>query len=171
MECSKLYLEAIRMSATRHALNSYDTKPYYVHFLDGEQVLQDHKEDDEQSKIQFNLHDIIEDGGVSYNDIKKKFGIETAEVVYLCSDNKGRTMSERKNQAFYDEIKNSAFKLQATKIKVADRIANTRYSIKSGHSMGKAYAKEYAHFKEQLYIPGHIVSMWEELDGLSEKLK
>jgi (p)ppGpp synthase/HD superfamily hydrolase len=166
MECSKLYLDAIRWAAMRHALNNYDGKPYYVHFEDLEQVLRDHNEDDEKSLIQANCHDAIEDGGVSYNDIKKKFGLETAEVVYLCSDNKGRNRDARKNQAFYDEIKSSDFRLQATKIKVADRIANTRRSVKNGHGMGDKYKEEYNHFRNELFIPGHIVSMWKELDEL-----
>lgn len=166
MECSKLYLDAIRLAAARHALNNYDGQPYYVHFEDGEQVLKDHGEDDEQSLIQINLHDIIEDGGISFNDVKKKFGLETAEVVYLCTDNKGRNRKARKNQAFYDEMKESPCTLQATKIKVTDRIANSRRSVKNGHGMGDAYKEEYAHFKEELYLVGHIDSMWRELDEL-----
>lgn len=163
MECSKLYLEAIRLAACRHAISTYDGEPYYWHFEDGEQVLRDHGLDDEESLIAFNLHDIIEDGGVSYNDIKKKFGVEIAEVVYLCTDNKGRSRKIRKNQEFYNELKTN---LQAIKIKVTDRIANARRSIKNGHSMGDIYKKEYEHFKQEIYFVGHIDSMWKELDEL-----
>lgn len=166
MECSKKYLEAVKIAAWRHALNSYDGEPYYVHFEDLEQVLEDHGGDDEDSKIQCQLHDLIEDGSWTYNDIKKRFGLVTAEVVYLCSDHKGRTRDDRKCQAFYDEIKDSAYRLQATKIKVADRIANARRSAKNRHGMGAKYKTEYSHFKSELYVSGHIDSMWEELDGL-----
>ena len=171
MTYTKRYIDAVKFAAWRHALNSYDGEPYYVHFEDLEQVLKDHGEDDEESLIQANLHDVIEDGGCSYNDIKKRFGHDTAEVVYLCTDNKGRNRKERKNQSFYDEIKNSDVRLQATKIKVTDRIANMRRSLKSNHSMGKAYLKEYAHFKEQLFVEGHISSMWKELDELTAKIQ
>lgn len=163
MKCSKKYLEAVRFSARLHALANYNGEPYYVHFEDVEQVLIDHKEDDEESLIEANLHDCLEDSGISYNDIKKKFGIAVAEVVYLCTDNKGRNRAERKNKAFYDEIKGS---LQAIKIKVADRLANARSSVKNGHGMSDMYKKEYAHFKSELYFVGHIDSMWKELDEL-----
>jgi len=167
MECSKLYLDAIRFAVWRHALNIYDGEPYYVHFEDLEKVLKDHGEDDEESMIEANLHDVIEDGsGITYNDVKKRFSVKIAEVVYLCSDNKGRNRDSRKNQAFYDEIKSSEFRLQATKIKVTDRLANARRSVKNKHSMGDCYKKEYAHFKHELFIIGHIESMWKELDEL-----
>lgn len=165
MECSKLYLDAIKFAAWRHALNVYDNEPYYVHFEYLEQVLRDHNE---ESLIDAQLHDVIEDGGVSYNQVKEKFGYEHAEVSYLCSDNKGRNRDTRKCQAFYDEIKASVYRLQATKIKVTDRIANVRRSIKNGHSMGEKYKEEYSHFRTELYVANHIVSMWVELDKLMQ---
>jgi (p)ppGpp synthase/HD superfamily hydrolase len=166
MECSEKYLEAIRFAAWQHALAEYDGRPYYSHFKDGEQVLRDHNEYDEESAIQFNLHDVLEGTDLSYGTIKKLFGFVIAEVVYLCTDNKGRTRDDRKDQRFYDEIKQSELRLQATKIKVADRLANARRSIKNKHSMGEKYIKEYPHFKEELYVLGHIESMWKELDEL-----
>lgn len=169
MQYSEKYLEAIRFAACRHALNRYGDEFYYVHFVDIENVLKDHGFKDEEMMIAANLHDILEDGGISYNDVKKKFGVVIAEIVYLCTDNKGRSRGDRKNQQFYDEIKESPYRLKATKTKVADRIANARQSAKSGHGMEKTYKKEYIHFKEQLYIPGHIDSMWKELDELMEK--
>ena len=169
MVYTKKYIDAVKFSAWRHALNSYDNGPYYIHFEDLEQVLKDHGEDDEESAIMCYLHDSIEDGGVSYNDIKKRFGKDVAEVVYLCTDNKGRNRDARKNQAFYDELKSSEYRLQATKIKVADRIANARRSIENKHLMGDRYKKEYSHFKEELFISGHIDSMWKELDKLMEQ--
>jgi (p)ppGpp synthase/HD superfamily hydrolase len=168
MTYTKKYIDAVKFAAWRHALNVYDNEPYYVHFEDLEQVLKDHGEDDEESVIMAYLHDAIEDGGVSYNDLKKRFGKDVAEVVYLCSDNKGRNRDARKNQAFYDELKSSEYRLQAIKIKVADRIANARRSVKNKHSMGDRYKKEYTHFKEELFIFGHIESMWKELDKLME---
>lgn len=163
MECSKLYLEAIRFAAWKHALQDYDGKPYYSHFKDLEEVLRDHGEDDEESLIMANLHDILEDSGTTYNDIKNKFGHDVAEVVYLCTDHKGRNRAERKNKAFYDELKTN---LKAIKIKVTDRVANCRNSIENKHSMAGAYIKEYAHFKKELFIDGHVDSMWRELDFL-----
>jgi len=167
MECSEKYLEAIRFAAWQHALANYDGRPYYSHFKDMEQVLRDHNEYDEESAILCNFHDLLEGGDdLSYGNLNNLFGFVYAEVTYLCTDNKGRTRDERKNDSFYEEIKQSELRLKATKIKVTDRIANARRSIKNKHSMGKVYIKEYARFKEHLYVAGHIDSMWEELDKL-----
>ena len=106
MECTKKYLEAIRFAARQHALASYgDGLPYYLHFEDVEEVLRDHGEDDEESLIEANLHDVLEDGGVSYNQIKEMFGLKVAEVVYLCTDNKGRGRNERKPQKVAQHLK------------------------------------------------------------------
>lgn len=156
------------MAARQHAAGIYDGGPFYWHFEDVEKVLEDHGEADEESLIEANLHDIIEGGDTTKNDIRNKFGEKIAEVIYLVSDYKGRNREDRKCQAFYDEIKASVHRLQATKIKVADRIANVRRSIKNGHSMGEKYKQEYIHFRTQLCIVGHITSMWTELDKLME---
>jgi len=167
MECSEKYLEAIRFAAWQHALANYDGRPYYSHFKDLEQVLRDHNEYDEESAILCNFHDLLEGGAdLSYGNLKDLFGFVYAEVTYLCTDNKGRTRDDRKDQRFYDEIKQSELRLKATKIKVTDRLSNARRSIKNKHSMGKKYIKEYPHFKEELCVPGHIESMWKELDEL-----
>ena len=160
---TKIYIEAIRFAAMHHAIASYDDRPYYTHFEDVEQVLVDHGEDDIESLICANLHDILEGTDLSYNDIKNKFGVDVAEVVYLCTDNKGRGREDRKNELYYAELITNQ---KAIKIKVADRIANARRSKK--HSMGNKYRKEYNHFREKLKIDKHIQSMWEELDNLME---
>jgi len=163
MELSEKYLEAVQFAAKWHSLQRYGNQEYYVHLDETEQVLIDHGCADVSSRIQCRLHDILEGTDLSYNDLKEAFGIEIAEVVFLCTDERGRNRKERKSQKFYDDLKQNA---QAVKIKVADRLANTRHSVKSGHGMSKMYKKEYAHFKEQLYVPGHVDSMWEELDKL-----
>jgi (p)ppGpp synthase/HD superfamily hydrolase len=168
MECSKLYILAVRLAARQHAAAIYDGKPFYVHFEDLEQVLEDHGLSTESRRIQANLHDIIEGGDTTYNDIKKIFGLETAEVVYLCSDNKGRVREDRKNQPFYDEIKFSKFRQQATLMKLVDRVSNSRRSTKNGHGMGNKYKQEYAHFKTELFVSTdtELTSLWNELDEL-----
>jgi (p)ppGpp synthase/HD superfamily hydrolase len=156
------------MAARQHAAAIYEGKPFYIHFEDLEKVLEDHGLSTEIRRIQANLHDIIEGGDTTYNDIKKLFGLEIAEVVYLCSDNKGRTREARKNQEFYDEMKSSSFREQATLMKLVDRVANVRRSVKNGHGMGEKYKQEYAHFKTELYVSTDTesASLWKELDEL-----
>ena len=161
---SERYLEAVRLAAKEHALQTYGSKePYYKHLKDVEQVLIDHNEDDEILMIAANCHDLLEDTSVNYSVLKEKFGVEVAEIVYLCTDNKGRNRKSRKNEQFYLELSEN---LGAIKIKVADRIANVRCSVGGLYGLEDAYKKEYYKFKEKLFKVGHIDSMWAELDKL-----
>jgi len=160
---SRLELEAIKFACRNHALARYGDKPYDVHPETVVNILIEFGCDTEVTRIGAWLHDIIEATDLSYNDIKKLFGAEVAEIVYLCTDLKGRNRDARKAEPLYLELREN---LDATKVKVADRIANARESIENGHSMGEKYKKEYEKFRGYLYFVGHIDKMWDELDKL-----
>ena len=72
------------------------------------------------------LHDTLEDTTLSYNDIKKAFGKEVAEIVYCVTDELGRNRNERKEKT-YPKIKAN---WKATVVKICDRIANITQSKK-----------------------------------------
>ena len=156
-------IEAIKLSSRMHALERYDGKPYHVHVQEVVDVLIEYGETREHLIIGGFLHDLMEASDMSYNDVKKMFGLEVAEIVYLCTDLKGRTRKIRKAPILYLELREN---FDAIKVKVADRIANSRKSIETGHEMSNMYKKEYANFKTQLFWSGHIDEMWEELDKL-----
>jgi len=50
------------------------------------------------------LHDTIEDCRINYNDLKKIFGVQVAELAFALSNEKGRTRSERANDKYYQGI-------------------------------------------------------------------
>jgi guanosine-3',5'-bis(diphosphate) 3'-pyrophosphohydrolase len=108
------------------------------------------------------LHDTIEDTATSYNDIKKEFGYKIAEICFAVTDELGRNRKER-HEKTYIKLKQL---LPAIVLKVADRIANVRFSISQGSSQLEMYRKEFADFKKHLKIDGHIVEMWGELENL-----
>lgn len=93
-------------------------------------------------------HDIIEDGRISYNDLKAMAGEEVAEVVFLLTENKGRTRAERHGAEYYIAISNNKI---ATFIKLCDIIANVLYSTLSGSSMLRKYREEYPAVEGYLY--------------------
>lgn len=157
----KLYQFAVEFSNKAHFLKGYGDLPYQAHLFDVEYVIVKFGYGEEtvsgyQNRIAARLHDSIEDGGYNYNAIKKMFGQEIAEMVYLCTDNRGRTRKERKPDSVYKELKTNP---RAVIIKLADRIAN----VMSG-DLNDTYINEHPRFKELIYTPGIGEEMWKCLD-------
>ncbi|SRR3989304_4125001 len=163
----KLYSFAVEFSTKAHFLKSYGNLPYQAHLFDVEYVIVKFGYGEEtvegyENRIAALLHDTIEDSIYNYSDVKKIFGINVAEMVYLCTDFRGRNRKQRKPDALYEEMKGNP---RAVIIKLADRIANVMFSIESGE-MIDTYKKEHNHFKESLYTPGVGEEMWKCLDLL-----
>ncbi len=95
------------------------------------------------------LHDVIEDCRLTYNDIKNEFGVEVAEIVFACSNEKGKTRKDRANEKFYTELKLIS---NAVLVKCADRIANTKQSKKTRSGMYDKYLREMPYFTKKLYM-------------------
>lgn len=110
------------------------------------------------------LHDTIEDARLTYNDIKKEFGEDIAEIVYAVTTEKGKNREERANEKYYKGIAKNKV---ATFVKICDRIANVCHSKKEKSSMFKKYKKEHVHFKDMLYY-ATFNEMFEELEQLFE---
>lgn len=152
-----LVKEAAYMAISAHGSQTYDEYPYYYHLEQVVDVLKEYGYSEDKYIISGYLHDAIEDADISYNDIKKKFGEEIAEIVYCVTDELGRNRKERKAKT----LPKIAGNKDAIIVKLADRIANLRSPKMKG-----MYAKEYAEFKDMLYRPNHADDMWKELDKL-----
>jgi len=109
-------------------------------------------------RIALSGHDLLEDARLSYNDIKnlvcKEFGNTIAEeilaeIIYCLTDEKGKNRAERKNEKYYNELKENKL---AIFVKLADIAANTLYSKLTGSSMYEKYKKEFPAFKEKVYV-------------------
>ena len=111
-------------------------------------------------------HDLIEDTDVDINKLKEKTDPEVAELVYLVSNERGRTRKER-NFKTYPKIWNNPL---AKFLKLCDRIANTKNSRETGHRMYKVYCDEYPVFRYALKEKNsdQYAEMWNELDELCE---
>lgn len=108
-------------------------------------------------------HDSIEDARVTYKDIEKRFGTELAEIIYLCTENKGRTRDERKSVEFYQELRQNSI---AVFVKLCDLVANVKYSLLTNSSMYDKYRKEYVEkIKPILYIKAYK-PIFDDLDWL-----
>jgi (p)ppGpp synthase/HD superfamily hydrolase len=84
-------------------------------------------------------HDLIEDTRVSYNDVKDMLGENSADIIYACTNEKGKNRKERANDKYYEGIRNTP---GAVFVKLCDRIANAQYSKMTGSRMFEMYKKE-----------------------------
>ena len=107
-------------------------------------------------------HDLIEDTGLTFNDVKKELGEDVAELIFILSNEKGKNRSERANDKYYEGIRNNPL---ANFIKICDRLANMNYSYIYGGTMINKYKKELPHFKSSIYNDMYD-EMWNELENI-----
>lgn len=93
-------------------------------------------------------HDLIEDARVTYNDLKQDWGEELAEIIYCCTEEKGRNRGERHSGKYYNELSKNDL---AVFVKLCDIIANVKFSLLTNSSMYGKYKKEYPKMKFHLY--------------------
>jgi (p)ppGpp synthase/HD superfamily hydrolase len=102
-------------------------------------------------------HDVIEDTGQTYNDVKRATNEDVAEYAYALTNEKGRTRKDRANDAYYKGIR---YYKHATFIKLCDRLANVKFSKdQTDKKMFDMYKKEHKEFKNWLY-DGRFEPMW-----------
>jgi hypothetical protein len=93
-------------------------------------------------------HDMLEDvHGISYNDIKEKLGENAADIIYACTNEKGKNRKERANDKYYEGIRNTP---GAVFVKLCDRISNAQYSKMTGSRMFEMYKKEHQDFESMI---------------------
>lgn len=159
----KLMKEAEMVAFLAHKNQSYDIFPYEKHLRDVVDILRSFGYTNEYECAGF-LHDAIEDANLTYNKIKKVFGEDVAEMVLAVTDPIDVRNRKEKKVIVYEKLKK--FK-KAIIIKLADRIANTKHSIRMGNKdKTQMYKSEYAEFRSNLYIAGQDDVMWEYLDDL-----
>jgi (p)ppGpp synthase/HD superfamily hydrolase len=99
-------------------------------------------------------HDLIEDARMTYNDIKQLWGFELAEIIYACSEEKGRTRSERHSADFFMNLSTNDI---AIFVKLCDIAANVKFSMLDNSSMLVKYQLEFGQVKDYLYTPKYEV--------------
>jgi (p)ppGpp synthase/HD superfamily hydrolase len=107
-------------------------------------------------------HDLIEDARVTYNDIKQDWGEELAEVIYRCTEERGRNRNARHSASYYCELAENDI---ATFVKLCDIIANVKFSLLTNSSMYEKYKKEYPKMKTHLYREQYM-DMFEYLERI-----
>ncbi len=160
-EKSRLYA----LECHRKKNNLYDGKPYEYHLYMVDDVIEefiDLIEEEHRDDVRGGgwTHDTIEDCGETFNDVKKATNEEVAELAYALTNEKGKTRAERANPKYYKGIRRKA---RAKFLKLADRIANVRYSKQKEGKAGmfKKYQQENPKFIWGLIKPEwYQVHLW-----------
>lgn len=95
-------------------------------------------------------HDLIEDARVTYNDIKDKAGTYVADLIYACTEDKGRDRDERHSEKYYRELGSD---ITAIFVKLCDICANVTYSVLTNSKMYEKHKKEHEKTMRHLYVP------------------
>lgn len=104
------------------------------------------------------LHDSIEDARLTYNDVLELLSDEfkfVADIVYACTNERGKNRKERANDKFYEELRTTPY---APFVKACDRLANVFYSteISTASRMKEVYKKEMDEFTEKIGLTEEI---------------
>lgn len=156
---------ALMVAEKAHRNQTYDIYPYMYHIRQVAKIAEDLGYD-ESIILGCILHDTLEDTDLSYNDIKKAFGQEVAEIVYCVTDELGRNRDEKKEKT-YPKIKSN---WKATVVKICDRIANVTHSKDYNKSMYEKYFKENNKFilniKNNEHPQNEVNKAWEKLENI-----
>lgn len=107
-------------------------------------------------------HDLIEDARATYNDIKDLVGTEIADIIYCCTEEKGKDRPGRHPEKYYLELAENKL---AIFVKLCDIMANVTYSILTKSSMYEKHKIEHEKTKQYLYREEYK-EMFDHLDKL-----
>lgn len=105
-------------------------------------------------------HDLIEDARMTLNDVSVLLGPDVADIIYCCTEEKGRNRSERHSEKFFEELSQNR---NAVIVKLCDIMANILYSKLMNSSMYQKYQQEFDNVCDKLYISGEYDTLWEDL--------
>src|SRR5450432_1769221 len=125
-------LSAAHFAAEKHANQKRKGKagePYVNHLLEVAHLIAGAiQETDSDLVVAALLHDVIEDAGVTKEELVGRFGSDVAELVAEVTDDKSLPKAERKRLKVETAPKKS---VRAQAIKVADKISNLRSILTS----------------------------------------
>jgi (p)ppGpp synthase/HD superfamily hydrolase len=166
----KMLEEARMVAGLAHRNQTYDIFPYTKHLNDVERILEE-AGFGKRVRVGGQLHDSLEDTGLTYGKLKSAFGKQIAEWVFAVTDPLERTRKEKK-AIMFPKLKMAAFEARA--IKVADRTANVENSLRM-HNFDKLemYIEEEAEFSQLYEIDLDLHSkehayLWERLNRAME---
>jgi len=138
-------MDSLAFRAMQFAINAhngqerkYTGEPYYYHMAEVVGILQLLNPSDHLVAIAW-LHDVIEDQGITYEELKKEFGSFVADGVLMLSDLEEGNRATRK-AASRERLSKAPHWIQT--IKVADLISNTSSIVERDPEFAVLYLEE-----------------------------
>jgi len=120
-------------------------------------------------------HDLIEDARITYNDIRQMkiyhrsphdtdglISEEVANVIYACTELRGKNRSERHGPEFIQGLRECRLGLFD---KLCDISANIIYGLATNSRMYDKYKSEFPYLKEELYTE-EFKPIWDYIEKL-----
>jgi len=111
------------------------------------------------------VHDIIEDCGETYNNVKDICSRMTADIALAVTNIPDKNRDLRSLRTYPHIIKEG---ILAMFVKCCDRYANTKFSKDSGSGMYKKYKSEYPGFRKAFHQYSPNNPIWNDLDEINE---
>ncbi len=168
-----------------HGDQRYGSEPYGYHLDAVAKILNDHWANGRWAMQIAYCHDLVEDTGVTLDEIGQRYGSEVAQGVAFCTDEPGPNRRTKK-AATYRRVK-ALFRTQlgggatvlrtwtelALWVKLADRLANLQEAKQNNPGLLKMYRREHEDFRETYWVyrdypaspgPQSMGSIWREMD-------
>jgi len=113
------------------------------------------------------LHDTLEDTDLTYEELIENFGTSVAELVFAVTNEPGTNRRER----FLRTCPKIRANMDATILKLADRIANVIHALQANPDILAMYRGEWALFESELRWPGESDKMWAYLELILKEQK
>jgi len=149
----------------KHAGQIHGTRPFVTHLTEVVSALHEFGYYDDDLTAAAWLHDVVEDTTTTITEIYSEFGSRIGDLVDALTDGPGATRMEKKAHPY----KTIPTVDGAVIVKLADRIANVRFTISEGSDAEHyrmMYKKEHAGFCKALSKKGEAKEMWFVLDNL-----
>lgn len=160
---SNIVERAKQFALEHHKGQVHGPRPFWHHLRDVVNVLKEFGVKDADLLAAAWLHDVVEDTSVTITKVKTEFGDRVGVLVDALTDGPGKTRAEKKAKPYrmLPTIPG------ATTVKVADRIANVRFSHKQ-HAQRylTCYKTEHPGFLKALRVQDELKEMWHHLDSL-----
>ncbi|MBF8436088.1 HD domain-containing protein [Halanaerobiaceae bacterium Z-7014] len=171
MGYSKLVIKALEYAAFYHKkeVRKGTKTPYIVHPVEVAMILKESSLEEEIIAAGI-LHDILEDTGVTTDELRAEFGVEILRLVLGASeeleDREGTEWEERKEHTIGFLKEEADFKVKA--IACADKLSNARSMLRDLETEDpeKFWDRFNEVKKEQKWYYESLVESLDELDGM-----
>lgn len=157
--------EAAGFAAEAHkgAVRKGTKLPYIVHPMEVALIVSVMTDDPEVIAAAY-LHDVIEDAGVTYEELQSRFGTRVADLVQAESEDKSKSWQERK-QATIHHMQHASH--EAKMIAFGDKLSNLRSTSADYLAMGDEIWQKFNEKRKEMHgwYYGSLREAFRELDS------